>query len=66
VHTGRFPRGIAFLGSGGAAVGVSELAERQHRDLTSGAVLLFDRHWNLQAQWSLPGEGLVLDIKPCP
>jgi lipopolysaccharide transport system ATP-binding protein len=66
VHTGRFPRGIAFLRGGGAAVGVSELAERQHRDLTSGAVLLFDAHWNLQTQWSLPGEGLVLDIKPCP
>ena len=63
--TGGFPRGIAKLGNL-TAIGISQLAERQQRDLTDGQILIFNDQWQLQHQWTLPGEGLVLDIQPCP
>ena len=65
LSTGGFPRGVTRLGQH-TAVGISQLAERQQRDLTDGQVHIYDEHWQLQQQWTLPGEGLVLDIQPCP
>lgn len=65
LSTGGFPRGVTRLGQH-TAVGISQLAERQRRDLTDGQVHIYNEHWQLQQQWTLPGEGLVLDIKPCP
>lgn len=63
--TGGFPRGMARLGSL-AAIGISQLAERQQRDLTDGQIHIYNDQWQLQHQWTLPGEGLVLDLRPCP
>ncbi len=65
LSTGGFPRGIARLGAH-TAIGISQLAERQQRDLTDGHIHIYNDQWQLQHQWTLPSEGLVLDIKPCP
>ena len=48
------------------AIGISQLAERQQRDLTDGQIHIYNDQWQLQHQWTLPGEGLVLDLRPCP
>lgn len=63
--TGGFPRGMAQLGAL-TAIGISQLAERQQRDLTDGQIHIYNDQWQLQHQWTLPGEGLVLDLRPCP
>lgn len=63
--TGGFPRGIARLGPH-IAVGISHLAERHQRDLTDGRIHIYNDQWQLLHQWTLPGEGLVLDLRPCP
>lgn len=65
LETGGFPRGVAFDGNT-RCVGISELAERSARDLTTGKLMVYDRQWNLQKEISLPGEGLVLDLMPLP
>lgn len=63
LETGGFPRGVAFLNRR-RYVGISELAERKDRDFTSGTVLQYDQNWNLQMQFELSKEGLILDIAP--
>jgi hypothetical protein len=65
LEVGGFPRGI-FLGTGGNYVGISEIAERKERDLSTGSILAFDSHWHPLRTLSLPGEGLVLDIQRLP
>ena len=64
VYTGGFPRGIAQVGDRWV-VGVSALAERQDRDDSTGELVWFDAQWRECERWSLPGEGLVLDVV-CP
>lgn len=64
VSTGGFPRGLVELPGGRVAVGVSELAERQRRDFTTGRILVFEAGWRLAHDWPLPDEGLVLDLRP--
>jgi len=58
---GGFPRGYACDGKC-RYVGMSELAERKVRDLTTGKILIFDLEWNLIKTILLYNEGLVLDI----
>lgn len=65
LKTGGFPRGHAFDGIE-HCVGISELAERKDRDLTTGKVLVFDIAWQLLKEINLSGEGLVLDLLPLP
>jgi len=65
IETGGFPRGVAF-DSDTRCVGISELAERDIRDLTTGKVMVFDKNWKLRNEISLPGEGLILDLMPLP
>ncbi len=60
--TGGFPRGIA-MGPGETYVGISEIAERKERDLSDGAILVYDPQWQPMRTIELPGEGLVLDLK---
>lgn len=62
VETGGFPRGVAF-GNGLRCVGVSELAERKARDLTTARIAVFDDRWKRVSEIQLPEEGLILDIK---
>lgn len=62
IETGGFPRGIAF-GDGLRCVGISELAERKARDLTTARIAVFDDDWMPLSELQLPGEGLILDIK---
>jgi len=61
LKVGGFPRGVARV-QGGWAVGVSELAERHKRDLTTGRVVFFDEEWRELGRVELAGEGLVLDL----
>jgi hypothetical protein len=61
VPTGGFPRGIAQVGDRWV-VGVSALAERQDRDRSDGELVWFDAQWRECERWTLPGEGLVLDV----
>lgn len=63
VETGGFPRGIARL-EDGYAVGISEIAERRERDLSTGQVAFYDAAWRERGRVRLPGEGLVLDLHP--
>ncbi|MFP5390815.1 MAG: YncE family protein [Gammaproteobacteria bacterium] len=65
IETGGFPRGVAFDASH-RLVGVSELAERAQRDMSSGRVLVRARDWTPSHAISLEGEGLVLDLLPLP
>ena len=62
IETGGFPRGVAF-GHGLRCVGISELAERNSRDLTNAKIALFDSSWDYISEIELPNEGLILDIK---
>lgn len=62
IETGGFPRGVAF-GNGLRCVGVSELAERKARDLTTARIAVFDDDWMVVSEIQLPDEGLILDIK---
>ena len=61
--TGGFPRGIATLGAE-TFVGISEIAERRERDLGAGAIAVYDEQWRRIRDIPLPGEGLVLEIRP--
>lgn len=63
VHTGGFPRGLAHE-KGLWYVGISQLAERAQRDISTGRVQIYDRRWHLHASLELPHEGLILDILP--
>ncbi|SFM64406.1 hypothetical protein SAMN05421721_11736 [Ectothiorhodospira mobilis] len=65
LETGGFPRGVARL-QDGWAVGISQIAERGERDLSTGEVRLYDARWREQGRVSLPGEGLVLDVQVQP
>jgi hypothetical protein len=60
--TGGFPRGIAFDGER-AVIGISELAERDHRDFTTGRLLVIDPDGAIARTVDLPGEGLVLALE---
>lgn len=62
---GGFPRGL-LVTDDAVYVGISEIAERDERDLTTGRILVLDRAWNLVREIALPGEGLVLDIQADP
>jgi hypothetical protein len=62
LDTGGFPRGVAF-GQGFRCVGISELAERKVRDLTTARIAVFDDQWGRISEITLPNEGLILDIK---
>jgi hypothetical protein len=57
---------MASFGEGLTAVGISEVAERERRDFTSGTIHFYDSDWNLLDEWPMSGEGLVLDIKSFP
>ncbi len=61
LDVGGFTRGI-WLGGDVNYVGISELAERQHRDLSDGRIAVYDRDWRLLRTLVLHGEGLVLEI----
>lgn len=58
---GNFPRGIAIT-KREIAVGLSEPAERDERDLTDGTINFYTRAWQLYGTIDLPRFGLVLDI----
>lgn len=62
LSVGAFPRGVAIT-EDLILVGLSEVAERQRRGLTTGSVRVFDREWNLLRDIRLPGHGLVLEIR---
>jgi hypothetical protein len=59
--TGGFPRGIAFDGER-MVVGISELAERDHRDFTTGRLAVVEPDGTVARTVELPGEGLVLAL----
>lgn len=65
VETGGFPRGMAVLGEE-TCIGISEIAERHQRDLTTSQLLFYNPDWALQRRISLMNEGLVLDLAPMP
>ena len=65
LETGGFPRGVA-CDETTRCVGISELAERQERDMSNGKLLVYDRQWGLQKTIELAGEGLILDMHPLP
>jgi len=65
LETGGFPRGVAFDRKC-RCVGISAMAERKERDLTTGKLMIFDRDWKLQKEIELPEEGLILDMLPLP
>jgi hypothetical protein len=61
LEVGGFTRGLA-LGATTSYVGISELLERQERDLSDGRIAVYDAGWRLLRTLTLRGEGLVLDI----
>jgi hypothetical protein len=61
-EVGGFPRGL-LLGRSEIYVGISEIAERQDRDLTTARIAIFDPGWRHLRTLALPGEGLLLDIQ---
>ncbi len=63
IDVGGFPRGL-WLGARGNYVGISEINERQDRDLSDGRLLVFDLAWKNPRTIDLRGEGLVLDVLP--
>lgn len=65
LEVGGFTRGIAVAGEE-IFVGISEIAERKERDLTTPRIAVFDRKWNLRRTLSLPREGLLLDLQEVP
>jgi hypothetical protein len=62
---GGFTRGLLLDGKE-RYVGISEIAERKDRDLTTGRIAVYDSAWRLLRTLELPGEGLVLDIQEAP
>jgi len=65
LETGGFPRGVAKL-SDGWVVGISELNERQDRDLSSARLNFCDANWQQTRQITIPQAGMVLDIITIP
>jgi hypothetical protein len=65
LETGGFPRGL-LLGARENYIGISEILEREERDLSTGRIMVFDREWRPLRTIVLPGEGLVLDIQELP
>lgn len=65
LEVGGFPRGIAKAG-GETYVGISEIAERKDRDLSTGRIAVFDSAWKHRRTLELRGEGLILDLQPLP
>jgi hypothetical protein len=61
LQVGGFPRGL-ILGAHERYVGISEIAERQDRDLTTGRIAVYDEGWNLQRTLLFPQEGLLLEL----
>jgi hypothetical protein len=62
LEVGGFPRGIAIFDDE-TYVGISEIAERQDRDLSTGLVRVFDPRWQVLRTHEFPAEGLLLDIQ---
>ena len=62
VSTGGFPRGYCHS-ENKRFVGISELAERGARDLTTPKIVIYDSEWNLLKTLELVNEGLLLDMK---
>jgi hypothetical protein len=62
LDVGGFTRGI-MLDKRENYVGISEIAERSDRDLTTGRIAIFDKDWKRLREIALPGEGLLLDIQ---
>ena len=65
LEVGGFPRGL-LAADGEIYVGVSEVAEREQRDLTSAHIAVFDAEWNRLRTIPLLWEGMVLDIQLGP
>ncbi len=62
LEVGGFPRGL-LMEKGETYVGLSEIAERQDRDLSTCRLAVFDSQWRHLRTLDLPGEGLLLDIQ---
>jgi hypothetical protein len=62
LDVGGFTRGL-WLDADAHYVGISELVERQQRDLSDGRIAVYDRGWRLLRTFTLHREGLVLDIR---
>ena len=61
VETGHFPRG--YLRAGGhRLIGLSALAERHMRDLSTCLIRCHDEHWKPVGEIVLEGEGLLLAL----
>jgi hypothetical protein len=58
-----FPRGIAITEQGNL-IGISALAEREHRAKQDAIVRSYTPDWEFKADYILPGVGMVLDIMP--
>lgn len=65
LQTDGFPRAVAF-DARTRCVGISAMAERKDRDLSTGKLMIFDQDWRLRKEMCLPGEGLILDMLPLP
>ncbi|MEI6414556.1 MAG: hypothetical protein WCP34_09880 [Pseudomonadota bacterium] len=63
VETGGFPRGVARIGDEWF-IGISQLAERDARDLTTGQIAVFDANWREKRRIPLTNQGLILDLLP--
>jgi hypothetical protein len=62
LDVGGFTRGL-WLDANVNYVGLSELVERQQRDLSDARIAVYDRDWRLLRTLVLHREGLVLDIR---
>jgi len=65
VEVGGFPRGMAQHETE-TYVGISEVAERKDRDLSTGGILVLDAQWRPRRTLHLEGEGLVLELHVLP
>lgn len=66
VHeTGGFPRGVAMTPQA-RYIGVSGLAERAQRDMSTGKLVVRAPDWSARCEIELEGEGLVLDVQALP
>lgn len=62
LEVGGFPRGVEFDG-GLCYIGISTLAEREHRDFTTPSIQVYDDAWKLKKTLHFDREGLLLDIR---
>jgi hypothetical protein len=62
LDVGGFPRGL-LLGAKENYVGISEIAERQDRDLSTARIAVLDSQWRPLRTITLDAEGLLLDIQ---